>query len=250
MARVLVAGESWQTLSLHIKGFDSFFTSEYKEGVGSFREALEHGGHSVDFQPNHVAAVSFPDTVEALSEYGVVFLSDIGSNTLLMPPVTFAFGESRPNRLVALRSWVAGGGGLAMIGGYLSFQGIEGKGNYAVTPLADALPVELERGDDRSEVPEGAVVRTTGQEHSVIEGLPEEWPLLLGFQRLVPREGATVLATINDWPLLVVWQYGQGRVLAFASDIGPHWAPAVFTEWSGYTQLWAQAASWLGQETK
>ncbi|MGA3217148.1 MAG: glutamine amidotransferase, partial [Acidimicrobiales bacterium] len=110
MARVLVAGESWQTLSLHIKGFDSFFTSEYKEGVGSFREALEHGGHSVDFQPNHVAAVSFPDTVEALSEYGVVFLSDIGSNTLLMPPVTFAFGESRPNRLVALRSWVADGG--------------------------------------------------------------------------------------------------------------------------------------------
>ena len=74
-----------------------------------------------------------------------------------MPAATFAWIPGRPNRLVALRNWVANGGALAMIGGYLSFQGIEGKANYRMTPLADVLPVELEPGDDRQETPEGVI---------------------------------------------------------------------------------------------
>jgi uncharacterized membrane protein len=132
-----------------------------------------------------------------------------------------------------------------MIGGYLSFQGIEGKANYRATPLAEVLPVELEAGDDRQEVPEGAVIRVTDIEHPVTAGLSGEWPALLGFQRLVAKQAAHVLATIDDWPLLVVGRFGEGRVLAFASDIGPHWAPPSFTEWPGYTRLWGQAITWL-----
>ena len=31
--RVLIAGESWTTHSIHQKGFDSFTTTEYNEGV-------------------------------------------------------------------------------------------------------------------------------------------------------------------------------------------------------------------------
>jgi uncharacterized membrane protein len=194
--------------------------------------------------PNHVAATDFPFTAEELGAWDVVLLSDIGSNTLLVPPATFARFEARPNRLAALRDWVRAGGGLGMIGGYLSFQGIDGKANYARTPLADVLPVELELGDDRVEQPEDPVPRLAGA-HAVVEGLADEWPALLGYQRVVPRDRAEVLATISGDPLLVVGEAGSGRALAYTSDIGPHWAPPPFLAWEGYRRLWDQSVRWL-----
>lgn len=87
----------------------------------------------------------------------MVILSDIGSNTLLMPNDVFLQGKSFPNRLRVLRDWVREGGSLMMVGGYLSFQGIEAKANYKNSPLAESLPVLMEDGDDREETPEGAV---------------------------------------------------------------------------------------------
>jgi uncharacterized membrane protein len=192
--------------------------------------------------PNHVAAESFPYSTDELGAWDVVLLSDIGSNTLLIPPATFARFEPRPNRLAALRDWVRGGGGLGMIGGYLSFGGIEGKANYGRTPLAEALPVEIETGDDRVETPEDPAPRVVA-DHAVVDGLPREWPPLLGYQRLGPR--GTVLATVNGDPLLVVGAVADGRALAYASDIGPHWAPPAFLEWDGYARLWDQAVRWL-----
>ena len=141
MTRVLIAGESWTTTSIHVKGFDSFTTVAYEEGVGALRDALPAAGHDVTFMPNHVAAVEFPYSVDALRAWDVVLLSDIGSNTLLIPPATFARFETKPNRLAAVREWVRRGGGFGMIGGYLSFQGIEAKANYRGTAVAEVLPV-------------------------------------------------------------------------------------------------------------
>ena len=243
MARVLIAGESWTTTSIHVKGFDSFTTVSYEEGVGALRDALLGARHEVTFMPNHVAAESFPFSRDELGAWDVVLLSDIGSNTLLVPPATFARFEARPNRLAVLRDWVRDGGGLGMIGGYLSFGGIEGKANYARTPLAEVLPVAIERGDDRVETPEDAAPRLASR-HPVVDRLPEEWPALLGYQRL--RARGDVLATVNGDPLLVVGEAGEGRTLAYASDIGPHWAPPVFLAWDGYARLWDQAVRWLG----
>ena len=60
--RVLIAGESWTVHSIHQKGFDSFTTTEYAEGVRWLRAALEGGGWTVDFMPSHVAARDFPAT--------------------------------------------------------------------------------------------------------------------------------------------------------------------------------------------
>ena len=159
MTRVLLAGESWTTTSIHVKGFDSFTTVEYAEGGGALIAALEGAGHDVTFMPNHVAATEFPFTRDGLAAFDVVLLSDIGANTLLVPPVVFSRGETRPNRLELLRDWVLAGGGLGMVGGYLSFQGIEAKANYRTSPLAGVLPVEMELGDDREETPEGAAAR-------------------------------------------------------------------------------------------
>lgn len=245
MARVLIAGESWSTTSIHTKGFDVFTSVAYEEGVHDFKSALEVAGHEVTFMPSHVAAQSFPYTTEELDDFDVVVLSDIGSNTLLMPNDVYLRGQARPNRLRVLRDWVHDGGSLLMVGGYLSFQGIEAKANYKNSLLAEALPVVMEGGDDREECPEGAIPRLFGPQHPCTAGLPDAWPPLLGFQRLGARSASEVLAQINGHPLLIVGSYQRGRCAAFASDIGPHWVPAEFTQWDGFARLWSQTIEWL-----
>ena len=45
-------------------------------------------------------------------------------------------------------------------------------------------------------------------------------------------------------PLLVAGSHGNGRTLAWTSDIGPHWLPNAFVRWPGYKRLWIQALRW------
>jgi len=245
VANILIAGESWMMHTIHVKGFDSFTTSAYAEGVGWLRSALLAAGHTVRFLPNHEANTAFPTSAEALSAYDVVILSDIGANTLLLHPETFGASKSLPNRLALIRDFVARGSALVMIGGYLTFQGIDGKGRYAGTPVEAALPVIISPYDDRVESPQGVVPRVCQSDHPIARGLPEEWPALLGYNRVRPKSGATLIATVGDDPLVVAWSYERGRALAFTSDCGPHWAPPDFVNWPGYARFWANAAAWL-----
>ncbi|MEU2777126.1 glutamine amidotransferase [Streptomyces sp. NPDC007162] len=245
MSRILLAGESWTTTSTHTKGFDSFVTSTYAEGAGPFLKALRSVGHEVTYLPNHLAAEDFPRTEDELNAFDLVVLSDIGANTLLLPATTFLNGSRSPNRLDALASWVRAGGALLMVGGYLSFQGIEAKANYVNTAISDVLPVDMETGDDREETPHGVtpVVRDPG--HPVTQGLPAEWPAILGYQRVRVRAGAEVLVEVDGRPLAVSGRAGAGRVMAFTSDMGPHWLPDDFMAWSGYDTFWQQSVQWL-----
>ena len=182
MAKVLLAGESWVTHSTHIKGFDSFTTSEYVEGAGRLIEALESAGIEVTFLPNHVAPSRFPSTAAELAGFDAVILSDIGANSLLIHPRTFTLSESRPNRIAELVQYVKNGGGLAMIGGYLSFSGIEGKAGYPRTELAEVLPVLMTEGDDRREVPQGASVDVVEPDHPALKGIPPRMAQIPGIQ--------------------------------------------------------------------
>jgi uncharacterized membrane protein len=243
--RALLAGETWVTHTLHMKGFDSFTETTLGEGYTPLKEALESRGHQVDVMENHRAPDEFPWTVNELTAYDVVLLSDIGANTLLLPSATFHHGQRRPDRLAVLADWVRGGGGLVMIGGYLTFGGIEGKGRWHGTPVEGVLPVEVKDGDDRVERPDGAVPTTVVSE--ILEGIPEGWPHLLGYNRLTARPGATVVATIGDDPLLVVGTAEQGRAVAFASDCSPHWAPPDFLDWEGYPALWDVIVRYVAQ---
>lgn len=248
MARVLLAGESWSTTSIHTKGFDSFVTSAYAEGGTEFIAALRAAGHEVTFQPNHVAADHFPWSAEELSAYDVVVLSDIGANTLLLPNDVFARGQVRPNRLRVLADWVRDGGALLMVGGYLSFQGIEAKANYRATPIAEILPIEMEVGDDREETPQGASPRVIA-EHAITKGLGEEWPVVLGYHRLQTRAEAAELVAVDGSPFVVVGEAGAGRTAVFASDMGPHWLPDEFRAWDGFATIWDRLVRWLARES-
>jgi uncharacterized membrane protein len=141
--RVLLCGESWVTHSVHIKGVDSFSTSSYVEGAGHLRAALAGADVTVDYLPGHLVPGQFPATAGELAGYDAVILSDIGANSILLAPQTFEQSQPAPDRLAAVEQYVRGGGGLLMIGGYLSFAGIEGKARYHGTPVEDALPVRI-----------------------------------------------------------------------------------------------------------
>ncbi|ODT81862.1 MAG: cytoplasmic protein [Pelagibacterium sp. SCN 64-44] len=242
--RILVAGESWTVHSIHQKGFDSFTTTEYAEGVRWLKAALEKGGWEVTYQPSHVAAREFPFTPEDLAQYDCVVLSDIGANTLLLHPDTFSRSKPLPNRLHAIRDYVANGGGFVMVGGYLTFQGIDAKGQYAGSGAEEALPVTLMRADDRVETPQGIAPKVSEANHPIVAGLESDWPDLLGYNRVSAKPGTTLVAQVGDDPLIVAGSIGKGRGVAFTSDCGPHWAPPPFVEWDGYDRLWTQIADW------
>ncbi len=72
-------------------------------------------------------------------QYDAIVISDIGSNTFLLQNDTLSTSH-KPNALELIKEYVNNGGGLLMIGGYLSFMGIEAKANYKNTVLADVLP--------------------------------------------------------------------------------------------------------------
>lgn len=248
--RVLIVGESWTVHSIHQKGFDSFTTTEYAEGVEFLRDALTGGGWDVEHMPAHVAATDFPDTVEGLSGYDCVIVSDVGANTFLLHPQTFTQGKVLPDRLAVMRDYAAQGGGLVMVGGYLTFQGIDAKAQYAGSAIEQALPVTLLTTDDRRETPQGVHPQVTDADHEIVSGLDAQWPALLGYNRVQLRPEADLVATVGDDPLLATWSFGEGRAVAFTSDCGPHWAPTEFVQWDGYGPLWCSLVEWAASAKK
>lgn len=228
---ILLAGESWHELTLYAKGTTVTTTAGYTEAGEHLIAALETAGATVTYQPNHIAHREFPRTAEALDEYDLVVLSDIGAQTLLVSP-SVAAGETDGNRCQLLSEFVANGGALGMIGGYTSFAGELGQAGYGRTALAEVLPVDIGLVDDRVERPTGVTPKNIG-----LPELPAEWPAVLGYNRLEPE--GKVLATVDEDPLLVVGDYGEGRTFAFTTDCAPHWAPAEFLEWGRLPALWA-----------
>lgn len=246
MSRVLLVGESWFSYTVHQKGFDAFTTSEYTEGAGAFLAALRSTGHEVTYVPAHEVHTRL-DGEDAFDAYDVVVISDVGANTFQLAPRTFARSEPGPDKTELVRRRVEAGGGLLMVGGYLTFTGIDAKARWGSSPLAPALPVRLQPVDDRVELPAGAAPDVVA-DHPVVAGLDRTWPQLLGLNEVTPAPGATVLAECAGRPLLVVGEYGAGRSAAFTSDIAPHWAPPPFLDWPGYARLFDQLVRWLGAE--
>jgi uncharacterized membrane protein len=247
--KVLLAGESWVSTATHIKGFDQFSTVTFHLGAEPLVEALAGSDIALRYMPAHEAQRDFPQSMEALSAYDVVILSDIGANTLLLHPDTWIKSQRTPNRLRLIADFARAGGGVMMIGGYYSFQGINGGARFRGTPVEEILPVEIMPYDDRVEVPEGFTPVIKDAKHPVVSGLGKDWPYLLGFNEVTAKRGAEVIATASkeygSKPLLVAGKAGKGRSLAWTSDIGPHWLPPDFAAWEGYGRLWKQAIGWL-----
>lgn len=141
---------------------------------------------------------------------------------------------------------VAAGCGLLMIGGWESFHGVGG--DWDQTPIASVLPVEMQPTDDRLNCDHPVLVRHVAGD-SPVSGLPwaERPPVIGGFNRFQPRDGAAVVLeadrlrmshTDGRWhaeliethPLLVFGQHDAGRTAAIATDVAPHWVGG-FVDW-------------------
>jgi uncharacterized membrane protein len=246
MTRVLLVGESWISVSTHYKGFNNFVSGVYETGLKWFKAAMEKHGVELVHMPAHEVANEFPFTVEEL-DYDVIILSDIGADSFLLHPKTWLHGERTPNRLKTIKKYVEKGGGLIMAGGYMSFQGINGAAMYQRTPIADVLPIKMMASDDRCERPEG-VTPTKVKDHPITSSLPDKWPHLLGYQLVKLKDDAQLLVVVDEAPLLVIGEHGKGRVVAFTTDIGPHWCPSEFAEWEGYGFLWKNMIEWVSSK--
>jgi uncharacterized membrane protein len=242
--KILLAGESWMSYTTHVKGFDSFYTSTYETGEKWLKAALIAGDYEVDFLPNHEAMGNFPFTMEELKQYSCVILSDIGANTLLLPAATFALSESKPNRCNLIRDYVIDGGALVMVGGYLTFSGVDAKGKWQDTAVQEVLPVIISSSDDRMEHCEGVSPKVEAS-HEALQGMPDHWPNLLGYNKTTAKPEASVPVTIEGDPLVAFGKFGKGRSAVFTSDCAPHWAPPEFVEWTYYSKLWQSIVGWV-----
>jgi len=249
--KVLLVGESWVSAATHYKGFDHFGSVTFHLGAEPLVAALRDSAFELTYMPSHEAAEAFPFTLDALGAYKAILLSDIGANTLLLSPSVWLNGKPVANRLKLIGEWTRTGGGLAMIGGYLSFQGIDGRARWGRTPIEAALPVSCLPYDDRLEIPEGFAPDVVDATHPVVQGLGTDWPVLLGANEVTPKADGHVVARLpadqGGHPLLVTGTHGSGRTLVWTSDIGPHWLPETFVQWPGYATLWRNVLAWLTQ---
>ena len=170
----------------------------------------------------------------------------------------------RGSELADLADCVNRGAGLMMLGGFQSF----GPGGYGNTPLADVLPVGMDRLERQQpdepmrpdvQWPGPLKMQPTkiGLMHFALmlagnrtdnEALWAKLPPLDGANKFHDlAQGAVTLADAGpDKPLLVAHNFGAGRVLAFAGDSTWHWWMRGFE--SAHKRFWRQIVLWLARK--
>ncbi len=199
----------------------------------------------------------------SLSKYDVIILSDAPSEKL---------GEKAMQNI---KECVEEGKGLGMIGGWESFTGIEG--NYKNTLIEEILPVKCSPKDDRRNISGGLKI-IKKENHPILEGLPwTDTPTVCGYNLVTPKNDSMTILTLKEIlsfgenrveklelsdhedPLLVVGECKKGNVLAFTTDIAPHWVGGL-VDWgvqriryleteigNHYIKLLSQMLYWLAK---
>ena len=248
LKKVLFVGETWTVTKFHTKGFDVIPLQGYEDfSVYLTNSLAPFKDISITHIPNHLVLSTYPETMEQISQYDVVIISDCGRNTLTMYPDMFKVPMG-PNKVKLTADYVKNGGSIIMIGGWLTFQGIQGKANYHGSEIEEVLPVDIKETDDRVECTEGAKPNILQGNHKILKDISPDWPQFLGYQKVFPKAEAEVLATIGDKgdAFIIVWKTGRGKAMAFTSDIAPHWGQD-FIGWKDYGNFWYSAVSWLSE---
>ena len=169
-----------------------------------------------------------------------------------------------PHHLESIREFVRGGGGFAMIGG----PNLANEGRYTVSPIGEILPVRfVEKEDYRRDSKAGVRLSRAGVLHPITRlssdltgdgadrlNFWREMPPLEGFNLLEAKSSATVLLESADgipWPILTVSSYGNGRVLALATDYSWKWYMGMVAKGKGnhaYLRLVDRMVRWLTKD--
>jgi len=246
MVKILYSGDCALVSTTFLKGMNTFSYGEIFDERDFLLKPLEADKElNFDYLPTPLVSKDFPNSIEEISKYDVIILSDLGTDTILLYPDRFKIPMGE-NRLKLIEQYVKNGGGLAVVGGWMSFGGQMGQGKYHGTVLEDVLNINVSPFDDRVEIPEGSRYNPVKKDHPLIENM--EWessPLLfLGYNRFEARNKDNIIAEWNGDPMMVVNQYGNGRTLAFASDLAPHWGQG-FVNWKNYSKFWSKCIRWL-----
>lgn len=174
-------------------------------------------------------------------------------------------GALGKDQLQLLADAVGRGKGLALLGGYHSF----GAGGYRDTPLADVLPITMDRLERQDfAAPIRPDLHLSGPQRMRPTGVHPLTSLSSGaenaeaWNRLPPLAGANRFMGVKDaagvrvvaeneagQPLLVVGEYGQGRVATLAGDSTYRWAMRGFE--AEHRRFWRQLILWLvGREDR
>lgn len=139
-------------------------------------------------------------------------------------------------------SVVAFGDGQAT--GFLRQLARAGGGQFYQTQDASSLP-RLFTADvsqmTRRAIEEGAFIPKVVASDERLQGIDwERVPPLLAYNLASERPLAqTLMRTHKDDPLLAVWRYGLGTVIAFTSDAQPRWSQR-WLGWQDYAPFWSQ----------
>ena len=173
--------------------------------------------------------------VAQVHESDVIILSDVGIDQL--GTASNVVGEFTSN-----------GGGLLMIGGFASFAGHDLRGNYHNTEVEKVLPILCSPSPDDIAVYRGFHPRAVDKNHPIFQGIPwNDFPVLVGYNRVILREGADLLLEYSGDPVLAVREVGNGRSAAFTSDCAPHWCGGL-VDWPYYDKFWSRIIRWLAKE--
>lgn len=203
--------------------------------------------------PNDTASswpVDLGDDFES-GKYDIYILGDLNAAAL---------GDEQLRELSAS---VSAGAGLMTLGGFEAY----GDGGYGSSPLADVLPVLMERntggpatnnrvspnGNSGNQIP-GPVPLRLAQVHPITElggddptSVWQSLPPLLGANRWTGPKVApgvsVLLESAEGAPLLVVGEYGGGRVASLAFDSTWRWWRAGKSEL--HRRFWRQLILWL-----
>jgi uncharacterized membrane protein len=209
---------------------------------------------TVDVPDNQLSLIPFPiDDIflEELKNFDVVFFDDFSHRAYFNPVY-----------LERVKDFVRDGGGLAMLGGFRSFD----SGGYAESALKDVLPVELDnKGKYQTQGTVRPVLTASGKVHPITRLLPdpkaneEAWakmPPLADLNQVRGARGETLLSASGDGaatgsPLLTIGRFGKGRSLALMTDDVWRWnfiAVGNRETPQNHLKLIRQAVRWLAQE--
>ncbi|MEW6304220.1 MAG: hypothetical protein AB1705_12155 [Verrucomicrobiota bacterium] len=211
---------------------------------------LYHPGIGMGGGRNYLSA--FPGTKEALSQYDVIFLGDVGIGD----------GELKASDAELIKGLVE-----QQASGLVFLPGRQGRQlTLARSALKDLIPVQLDESRPEglpSQNESTLVLSTTGAGHLLTRFDTDEarnmsiWTGLPGFYWSAAveksRPGSEVLAVHssmrNSWgrlPLLVTRPHGNGKVLFMGTDSAWRWRRGVEDKY--HYRFWSQVVRWMAHQ--
>ena len=123
-----------------------------------------------------------------------------------------------------------------------------GQGNHYAVADIEQIPLifaqETVLASRSYIVEESFTPRVTGSS-AIIDGI-SSFPPLRGYVAATPKMAAQrILSGPEPYadPILVAWQYGLGRVVAWTADANARWANE-WVNWESFPRFWSQAVAW------